>query len=95
MKNDQSVKVLQQKEKTLIDRYNGKLDATIKAIEDKDHKLAALYALKGLSELKVNDEILNVVMDTKKTIEEQLAAKPYSDNQLNAIDQIFKLINND
>jgi len=61
----------------------------------KDHKLVALYALKGLSELKVNDEILNVVMDTKKTIEEQLAAKPYSDNQLNAIDQIFKLINND
>lgn len=61
----------------------------------KDHKMMALYALKKLGELKVKDEILTLVLATKKTIEEQMAAKPYSDNYLNNMDQIFKLIEND
>jgi hypothetical protein len=39
--------------------------------------------------------ILSVVMEAKKTIEDQLSAKPFSDNMLNDIDQLFKLINND
>jgi hypothetical protein len=37
---------------------------------------------------------MSVVMEAKKTIEE-LSAKPFSDNMLNDIDQLFKLINND
>lgn len=61
----------------------------------KDHKLLALYSLKKLGELKVKDELLSVVLATRKTIEEQLAAKPYSDNFMNSIDQIFKSMEND
>jgi hypothetical protein len=35
---------------------------------------------------------MSVVMEAKKTIEDQLSAKPFSDNMLNDIDQLFKLI---
>lgn len=41
MKSDQAIKVLDQKEKKLIDKYDGKLDSTIEAIEDKDPKKAS------------------------------------------------------
>jgi hypothetical protein len=61
----------------------------------KDHKLLALYALKKLSELKIKDEILSTMLETKNTIEQQIEAKPYSDNYLNSIDQLFKQIQND
>jgi hypothetical protein len=37
---------------------------------------------------------MNVVLDAKKTIEEQ-QAKPFSDNFLNEIDNIFYVISND
>jgi hypothetical protein len=38
---------------------------------------------------------MSVVMEAKKTIEDQPPAKPFVDNMLNDIDQLFKLINND
>jgi hypothetical protein len=37
---------------------------------------------------------MSVVMEAKKTIEDQLSAKPFL-IMLNDIDQLFKLINND
>jgi hypothetical protein len=61
----------------------------------KDHRLAGLHALNLLREIKVTDDTMNVVLDAKKTIEEQLAAKPFSDNFLNEIDNIFNVISND
>lgn len=61
----------------------------------KEHKMAALYALRKIESLKLDDEILNVVMDAKKTIEDQLAAKPYNDSLSEAMDNIFKLVAND
>lgn len=41
MKSDQAIKVLDQKEKKLIDKFDGKLDSTIQAIKDKDPKKAS------------------------------------------------------
>lgn len=61
----------------------------------KEHKLAGLYALKKIEGLKLSDETLSVVMDAKKTIEDQLAAKPYADNLSEAMDDIFKLVDHD
>jgi hypothetical protein len=61
----------------------------------KDHRLVGLHALKLLNSIKVTDDTMSVVMEAKKTIEDQLSAKPFSDNMLNDIDQLFKLINND
>jgi hypothetical protein len=60
----------------------------------KDHRLVGLHALKLLNSIKVTDDTMSVVMEAK-TIEDQLSAKPFSDNMLNDIDQLFKLINND
>lgn len=61
----------------------------------KDHKLAGLHALKKIDELNLSEEIMNIVLDSRKTIEEQLSAKPYTEPCLTAIDNIFNLINND
>jgi hypothetical protein len=45
----------------------------------KDHRLG-LHALKLLNSIKVTDDTMSVVMEAKKTIEDQLSAKPFSDN---------------
>ena len=66
------------------------LICSIKA--SKDHKLAALYALNKLSELRVKDEVLVIVLEAKKRIEDQILAKPYEDYYLKGIDDLFSLI---
>jgi hypothetical protein len=58
----------------------------------KDHRLVGLHALKLLNSIKVTDDTMSVVMEDNR---DQLSAKPFSDNMLNDIDQLFKLINND
>jgi hypothetical protein len=43
----------------------------------KDHRLVGLHALKLLNSIKVTDDTMSVVMEAKKTIEDQLSAKPF------------------
>lgn len=61
----------------------------------KDHNLASLYALKKLDYLKLSDDTLNVVLEARKTIEDQLTAKPFTDETISSIDKIFKVLGND
>lgn len=61
----------------------------------KEHKLTALYALKQLDKLKVRDDILPIILNTKETIENQILAKPYQDSFLQAIDDLLSLIKDD
>jgi hypothetical protein len=65
----------------------------IYSVKSAKDRLVGLHALKLLNSIKVTDDTMSVVMEAKKTIEDQLSAKPLI--MLNDIDQLFKLINND
>jgi hypothetical protein len=59
----------------------------------KDHRLVGLHALKLLNSIKVTDDTMSVVMEAEDN--RRPIGQTFSDNMLNDIDQLFKLINND
>jgi energy-coupling factor transporter ATP-binding protein EcfA2 len=61
----------------------------------KDHAIAAHHALKKLNDLVVTEDLIPILMDAKRTIEEQLVAKPYTDSTMVGIDNIIKLLKDD
>jgi hypothetical protein len=60
----------------------------------KDHRLVGLHALKLLNSIKVTDDTMSVVMSQEDNRRPTIG-QTFSDNMLNDIDQLFKLINND